>query len=264
MSEANQTYETGTRLVINVYQRKLQHFTGNRLVQTYPVAVGKPATPTPTGHYQIRNKQINPGGVLGTRWLGLTIPGGNYGIHGTNNPGSIGQAVSNGCIRMHNKDVEELFPRVNIGTPVDIVSTPQPSPAKPPTLPPETSPIQEPVDDSSNSFNPTQEPIVDQEPADDLANSYDPVQEPVNDYPNSSLDPVHEPATDNDDHTVDPAQEPSNDHTGSSNGSSYTVRPGDTMWKIARKFNVSLHDLINANSLTNPNLIYPGQIIIIP
>lgn len=244
MSETNQTYETGTRLVINVYQRNLQHFTGNRLVHTYPVAVGKPSTPTPNGHYQIRNKQINPGGVLGTRWMGLTIPGGNYGIHGTNNPSSIGQAVSNGCIRMHNKDVEELFPRVNIGTPVDIVSTHQPSPVKPLTPPPGASPVQEPADDSSNSF--------------------DPAQEPTNDHPNSSIDPVQEPVTDDHEHPVDPAKEPVNDSIGSSTGLSYTVRHGDTMWKIARKFNVSLHDLIKANSLTNPNLIYPGQKIFIP
>lgn len=264
MSEANQTYETGTRLVINVYQRNLQHFTGNRLVKTYPVAVGKPSTPTPTGHYQIRNKQINPGGVLGTRWMGLTIPGGNYGIHGTNNPASIGQAVSNGCIRMHNKDVEELFPRVNIGTPVEIVSTHQPVQAKPPTPQPEVSPIQEPVDDSPNSFNPVPEPSVDQEPADDSSNSFDPVQETANDQTNNLINPVNEPVADNHDDAVDPAWENAKDSTGDSTGSTYTVRPGDTMWKIARKHNVSLHDLIKANSLANPNLIYPGQKIVIP
>jgi len=233
LSEVNQTFETGTRLVINVYQRKLQHFTGDRLVQTYPVAVGKPSTPTPTGHYQIRNKQINPGGVLGTRWMGLTIPNGNYGIHGTNNPGSIGQAVSNGCIRMHNHHVEELFPRVNIGTPVNIVSTHQPTQTKPTTSP---------------SPPPT-------EPG--------PLQEPVNNNSNSS-EPVHEPVTDNYDHVVDPTNKPYPDNTGSSTGLTYTVQPGDTMWKIARRFKVSLHDLINANSLVNPNLIYPGQKIVIP
>ncbi|MGB9802898.1 LysM peptidoglycan-binding domain-containing protein, partial [Desulfofundulus sp.] len=58
----------------------------------------------------------------GTRWMGLDIPGGNYGIHGTNNPDSIGKAVSNGCIRMYNHHIEELFPHVPLGTPVRIVT----------------------------------------------------------------------------------------------------------------------------------------------
>ncbi|MBF7082673.1 L,D-transpeptidase family protein [Desulfallas sp. Bu1-1] len=111
---------TGQRLTINTVQRRLRHFNGERLMKEYPVAVGKPSTPTPPGSYKIKNKIVNPGGILGTRWMGLTIPGGNYGIHGTNNPASIGNAVSLGCIRMHNHDIEELFPQVAIGTPVEI------------------------------------------------------------------------------------------------------------------------------------------------
>ena len=55
------------------------------------------------------------------RWLGLSIPSGNYGIHGTNNPSSIGKAVSNGCIRMYNRDVTELSKTVPLGTPVKII-----------------------------------------------------------------------------------------------------------------------------------------------
>jgi len=48
----------------------------------------------------------------------LTLSGGNYAIHGTNNPGSIGGFVSHGCIRMYNADIRALFSMVGVGTPV--------------------------------------------------------------------------------------------------------------------------------------------------
>jgi len=114
--------EAGTHILINVTRRQLHHLQGDKAVQVYPVATGKPSTPTPPGKYQVVNKRVNPGGVLGTRWMGLSIPGGIYGIHGTNNADSIGKAISNGCIRMHNQHVEQLFPHVNIGTPVVITA----------------------------------------------------------------------------------------------------------------------------------------------
>ena len=88
-------------------------------IKRYRVAVGKPSTPTPKGKYYIIDKVINPGGPFGARWLGLNKRG--YGIHGTNNPSSIGKKVSNGCIRMYNPDVIELSSIVPIGTPVIIV-----------------------------------------------------------------------------------------------------------------------------------------------
>jgi lipoprotein-anchoring transpeptidase ErfK/SrfK len=105
-------------IVIHTARRRLELYEGNRLIQHYSIAVGKSATPTPNGYYTIATKTVSPGGVFGSRWMGLTIPG--YGIHGTNNPASIGQAISKGCIRMHNHDVESLFQRVEIGTPVTI------------------------------------------------------------------------------------------------------------------------------------------------
>lgn len=103
-------------IVIHKNRRRLELYEGNRLLQSSPVAVGKANTPTPVGHFKIANKRLNPGGVYGSRWLGLSAAG--YGIHGTNNPASIGQAVSKGCIRLHNRDVENLFTQVDIGTPV--------------------------------------------------------------------------------------------------------------------------------------------------
>ena len=107
------------RIVVYPARRLLELYKGTERIRHYPIAVGKRSTPTPPGQYTIARKIVNPGGVFGSRWLGLSIP--FYGIHGTNNPSSIGQAVSKGCIRMHNHDVENLFRLVEIGTPVTIM-----------------------------------------------------------------------------------------------------------------------------------------------
>ena len=107
------------RIIIYPARRILELYQGTQRIRYYPIAVGKKSTPTPPGHYTIATKTMYPGGVFGSRWLGLSIP--HYGIHGTNNPSSIGQAVSKGCIRMHNHDVENLFQLIGIGTPVTIM-----------------------------------------------------------------------------------------------------------------------------------------------
>lgn len=109
-----------TQIQVYTHTRKLQFVKGQRAINTYPIAVGKPATPTPPGIFHIVNKVVNPGGILGTRWMGLDIPNGPYGIHGTFQPDSIGKAISNGCIRMYNQDVEELFSQAYVGTTVVI------------------------------------------------------------------------------------------------------------------------------------------------
>lgn len=108
-------------ITINVNNHRLTLFKNGKVYKTYPVAVGKASTPTPRGTFKIINKAINPGGPFGVRWLGLNIPKGSYGIHGTNNPSSIGKNISNGCIRMYNKDVLELSNIVPVGTTVNIV-----------------------------------------------------------------------------------------------------------------------------------------------
>jgi lipoprotein-anchoring transpeptidase ErfK/SrfK len=61
---------------------------------------------------------MNPGGAFGARWMRFYN---GYGIHGTNNPASIGKAVSNGCVRMFNRDVIQVYSKVDYGTPVRIV-----------------------------------------------------------------------------------------------------------------------------------------------
>ena len=92
-------------------------------ITAYPVAVGKTSTPSPVGEWKVVFKSMNPGGPFGTRWMRLSVPWGGYGIHGTNNPNSIGKAVSHGCIRLYNEDVEKLYNLTPIGTPVSITGT---------------------------------------------------------------------------------------------------------------------------------------------
>ncbi len=167
-----------SHITVNLTSRRLSHFEGARLVSSYPVGVGKKTTPTPAGNFSVIEKIIHPGGMLGTRWMGLSIPGGNYGIHGTNNPSSIGGYVSNGCIRMYNQDVEALFPKVQIGMPVKI------------------------------------------EPAGAVAQQ------------DGAL--------------------------------THTVQAGENLWEISNRYGKDLALLIEINNIQNPDIIFPGQIIIIP
>ncbi len=123
----------GTKIVINLANRGLYLFERGEKTRLYPIACGAPYDPTPIGYYKVVEKTVNPtwqdsrdpssvipagpDNPLGYRWIGI---GGYYGIHGTNNPSSIGSYASRGCIRMLEKDVEELFDRVAVGTPVEI------------------------------------------------------------------------------------------------------------------------------------------------
>ena len=128
-------------IVIHRGLNRLYLYKGVRLWRTFPVATGQAQWPTPLGHFQIVVKWVNPwwfpptqdswaqglkpvppgqGNPLGTRWMGLSAPG--VGIHGTDEPWSIGHSESHGCIRMHVPSAEWLFNRVRIGTPVFIIS----------------------------------------------------------------------------------------------------------------------------------------------
>lgn len=102
-----------------------------RVMKTYPVAVGAAVSPSPAGEFKIAHRILHPAyyapGVvippgeenpLGTRWLGLTEK--DYGIHGTNEPRSIGRRASHGCIHMRNGDIEELFELVRVGDLVEL------------------------------------------------------------------------------------------------------------------------------------------------
>ncbi|HUI57881.1 MAG TPA: L,D-transpeptidase [Bryobacteraceae bacterium] len=119
------------RIVVSIPDRKLAVVESGKVVKIFQTAVGAPESPSPTGVYQIVNtisdptwyskgKVVPPGknNPVGTRWLGLSLKG--YGIHGTNMPASIGQNASHGCIRLRNRDIEELFGMVRIGDPVEL------------------------------------------------------------------------------------------------------------------------------------------------
>ncbi|MDA8192989.1 MAG: L,D-transpeptidase family protein [Thermaerobacter sp.] len=112
------------RIVINVPSRTLYLYRGQSLLHHYPVAVGRSSTPTPRGEFVITQKAVWGDG-FGTRWMRFSAPWGIYGIHGTNRPWSVGLAVSHGCVRMYNRNVEQLYALVSVGTPV-VVEGPTP------------------------------------------------------------------------------------------------------------------------------------------
>lgn len=123
-----------TSILIDMDKLTLTIFESGEPWRQFPVAMGKYETPTPVGNWEIFSQNTNPPDVMGTRWLGLNIPYGQYGIHGTNAPHSIGSFASHGCIRMHNAHVEEIYPLVTHGTPVTIIGTPFGAPGTPPTV----------------------------------------------------------------------------------------------------------------------------------
>ncbi|KGE17339.1 L,D-transpeptidase [Paenibacillus wynnii] len=106
------------RIIVDLSQRMLYLLEDDIVVRGFPVGIGTILNRSPEGEYTIINKQLNPGGPFGAFWMGLSKP--HYGIHGTNNPSSIGKRVSQGCIRMYNADVLELASKVNVGTRVTI------------------------------------------------------------------------------------------------------------------------------------------------
>ncbi len=107
-------------LLIELDRRKLTVFSQGKPYHEFLVAIGKEETPSPVGDWAITNKS-SWGGGFGTRWLGLNVPWGKFGIHGTNKPWSIGSAASHGCFRMWNRDVEVLSSWVKSGTPVKVI-----------------------------------------------------------------------------------------------------------------------------------------------
>lgn len=107
-------------IFIEVDDHKLYLLQNGECIRNYPIAAGKANTPSPLGYWKIIEKSTW-GGSFGGRWMGLNVPWGKYGIHGTMKPGSIGWNASHGCIRMYNRDVQELYRMVSHGTPVVIV-----------------------------------------------------------------------------------------------------------------------------------------------
>ena len=120
-SESLEYFDSRFSITIGLDTRKLVLREDNNIIKTYNVAVGKPSTPTPIGNWKIIQKTVNPGGAFGARWMRINVPWGGYGIHGTDEPDSIGNAVSHGCVRLLNENVIELYDIVPLGTAVDIM-----------------------------------------------------------------------------------------------------------------------------------------------
>jgi L,D-transpeptidase-like protein len=119
-------------IVVSLEDRKLALLEDGQVKKVYPVAVGKPSSPSPVGTFVIERRVMNPtyshngkvvppgpGNPVGTRWMGLSLHG--YGIHGTNEPRSIGKPLSHGCIRLAKADLEELYAQVSVGDTVVLV-----------------------------------------------------------------------------------------------------------------------------------------------
>jgi len=118
------------RIVISRRYKTLKLYRSGVFVMKFPVAVGKPSTPSPTGLFYVTDRIATgqPGGAYGPYALGLsgfsnvlfTFSGGDgeVGIHGTNEASSVGHAVTHGCIRLYNRDITKLYSKIWIGTPV--------------------------------------------------------------------------------------------------------------------------------------------------
>ena len=213
------------RIVLSL--RRLLLFEDDNLVANYPVAIGKPTTPTPAGEFMIIDKLLNPGGVFGTRWMAFTER--RHGIHGTNQPDSISNAVSNGCVRMFNENAEELFDRVSVGTRV-IVETGA-------VIPPGGDYVVQPGDTLyliALRFDTTIEALM---RVNNLTSDLI--------FPGQILQIVG---------AVPPS--PIQFLT-------ISVSPGDTLFFLAQRYNTTVEAIMRANDL-NQDIIYPGQILLIP
>jgi len=120
-----------THVVLRLGQRRVYVYSDDTVLSSYPVAIGRSDTPTPTGEFQVFEmvenpvwqspwtgaiQQPGPNSALGLRWIGFArMPNGVIGFHGTPTVSSIGQAASNGCVRLRNEHVLELFAQMQIG-----------------------------------------------------------------------------------------------------------------------------------------------------
>jgi lipoprotein-anchoring transpeptidase ErfK/SrfK len=121
------------RIVVDVSERRLTLFRDGTPELVATVAVGSPATPTPTGRFYVNQRLVptDTRGPFGPGAVGISAfstvltgwaQGGPVAIHGTNEPWSIGHAVSNGCIRLPNATLQRVFREAVAGTPVIITA----------------------------------------------------------------------------------------------------------------------------------------------
>ena len=130
LSDPNQPFNAN-RLLVDLSDRRVYVYQNDRLQVSYPVAVGKSGWQTPVGVFRVQHMERNPGwrhpitgekiaagpdNPLGSRWIGFWSDGrSKIGFHGTNQGDSIGEAVSHGCLRLHNPDIIVLYQQVQPG-----------------------------------------------------------------------------------------------------------------------------------------------------
>ncbi len=153
-------------IIVSLEDHKLALVEDGEIKKVYSVAVGKPSTPSPQGTFTIERRVKNPtyhhdgktllpgpGNPVGTRWMGLSKAG--YGIHGTNEPKSIGKSASHGCIRMAKADLEEFYELVAVGDTVRLIGHRDE----------ETARLFGPADTTAPAAQPTQTATTDPAPA---------------------------------------------------------------------------------------------------
>lgn len=123
-----------TRIEVHLQARELRLYQNDQVLLQAPVSVGQDGWQTPIGEFAVRDMRVNPvwrhpitqepvgpgpGNPLGSRWIGFLVEGEYHiGIHGTNQETLIGEAVSHGCVRMLEKDIQTLYEAIQLGTPV--------------------------------------------------------------------------------------------------------------------------------------------------
>lgn len=100
---------------VELDSKRLTLYHGFEKKLTVPIADGTPDTPSPMGMFTVHRKFTTALSGFGTRFIGFYVPWGQYGIHGTNQPHTLGRSASHGCIRLSVRDAERLYPLVPIG-----------------------------------------------------------------------------------------------------------------------------------------------------
>lgn len=136
-AQALPTVTPVVRLELSRSRRRVFVFRDDKVVSSYPVAIGRPGWETPIGKWKIYAKLKDPGWTsfisgrkmppgpdnpMGSRWIGYYQDArGEIGFHGTSNTKSVGKTVSAGCNRMYEGDVQKLYEEVSIGDEVKVV-----------------------------------------------------------------------------------------------------------------------------------------------
>lgn len=136
-AKASVVEESPVRLTLSLSKRSLEVSEPGKVTTVYEVAVGQEDWQTPIGEFAVMSKLENPAwqhpltkeeippgadNPLGSRWIGFWSDGeAQIGFHGTNQEELIGEAVSHGCVRMRNRDIQALYEKVAVGTQVIVV-----------------------------------------------------------------------------------------------------------------------------------------------